>query len=260
MSRPSREDRALRRLAHRNAALIALDAEAGHFGVFSEGDRRRRPLARVDGATVARWRAEGVVQAQSGRPAAYVLSADGQARLRRMGGDDAAFADQHRVLERRTVAVSGGVAETATVNLAESPLVWLTRRGPGGRPFLAPRAFAAGERLRHDYEVAHRAPRVTMAWDAPPTAGGRRGPAAAPINDHGPARAAQRRVEAALAAVGPGLDRVLRAVCCDGQGLAAVEKAFGWPQRSGKVMVRLALDRLADHYGLADPEANRPAT
>lgn len=259
MSGDRAEVRALRRLAHGGAALIALDPHETQFGVFCDGDRRRRPLARVDAETVARWRAQGVVHADAGGARAFVLTADGRARLRRASAEGEAFANQHRLLEQRVVDVAAGKGTEAAVNLAESPLAWLARRGPDGRPFLTAREFAAGERLSHDHERAHWTPRVTMSWDATPSSGGRRGAAAPPIADHDAARAARRRLEAALAAAGPGLDQVLSAVCCERRGLAAIEKAFGWPQRSAKVMVKLALSRLADHYGIADPAPKRHA-
>ena len=41
-----------------------------------------------------------------------------------------------------------------------------------------------------------------------------------------------------------------------------LEKAAGWPQRSGKVILQIALQRLARHYGLLHDapvaEARRP--
>ena len=35
-----------------------------------------------------------------------------------------------------------------------------------------------------------------------------------------------------------------------GEGLPVAEKALGWPQRAGRIVLTLALDRLGDHYGL----------
>jgi hypothetical protein len=49
---------------------------------------------------------------------------------------------------------------------------------------------------------------------------------------------------------------VLIDVCCHLQGLEAAERAAGWPQRSGKIVLQLALSSLARHYGL---EAAAPA-
>jgi hypothetical protein len=58
-------------------------------------------------------------------------------------------------------------------------------------------------------------------------------------------------MEAALAEVGKGLSDVLWRVACAGEGLSDAERALGWPARAGKLVLGLALDRLADHYRLA---------
>ncbi|URW75159.1 DUF6456 domain-containing protein [Sphingomonas donggukensis] len=133
---------------------------------------------------------------------------------------------------------------SVTVNLAESPLSWLRARG-----HVDARQFEAGERLRADYETAQLGPRVTMRWDAAPSAGGRR---AAPdmLDPTLAGIAAKRRFDAAVAAAGPGLSDVLWRVVCAGEGLAAAEKSLGWPSRAGKLVLGLALDRLAGHYRL----------
>ncbi|WP_343520254.1 DUF6456 domain-containing protein [Sphingomonas sp.] len=130
-----------------------------------------------------------------------------------------------------------------TVNLAESPLSWLRARG-----LVDGRQFDAGERLRADYETAALGPRVTMRWDAAP-AGPRHGahdrldPTTAQI-------AAKRRFDAAVSAAGPGLSDILWRVICAGETVPTAEKALGWPTRAGRLVLTLALDRVADHYGL----------
>ena len=132
---------------------------------------------------------------------------------------------------------------SVTVNIAESPLGWLRSRG-----HVDARQFEAGERLRVDYERASLGPSVTMRWDSSPRvprgARGANDPTLAQI-------AAKRRFDAAMKAVGPGLTDVLWRVVCAGEGLAMTEKALGWPSRAGKLVLGIALDRLAGHYCLA---------
>ncbi|MDE2595911.1 MAG: hypothetical protein KGL44_03425 [Sphingomonadales bacterium] len=128
-----------------------------------------------------------------------------------------------------------------TVNLAESPLTWLHARG-----HLSDRQFDAGERLRADWERAQLGPSVTMRWDVVRVHGGL---------DHGLTGserqiAAKARFDGAEAAAGPGLSDVLWRVVCAGEALADAERGLGWPVRSGKLVLRLALDRVADFYRL----------
>jgi hypothetical protein len=133
-------------------------------------------------------------------------------------------------------------ARSVTVNLAESPLGWLRARG-----LVTVRQFDAGERLRADWETAQLPPRVTMRWDAPPASRVARG---AP--DHLDATAAQlaakRRFDAAVETVGPGLGDILWRIVCAGEGMRDAEQALGWPARAGRLVLGMALDRLADFY------------
>lgn len=141
---------------------------------------------------------------------------------------------------RITAAVPRGGGRRVAVNVAESPLSWLAARG-----LVTARQVEAGERLRGDYERAAIAPSVTMRWSAHVDGGAGQGldPTAAHL-------AAKRRFDAAIAGVGPGLCDVLWRVVCAGEGLPVAEKALGWPVRSGRLVLTMALDRLADHYRL----------
>ena len=144
--------------------------------------------------------------------------------------------------------------QQASINADESPIAWLRRRKDrNGEAMISQAQFDAGERLRADFWFAQMTPRTTTNWSVvSPTKRGRRygaGPSAvSEMTDN--AAAAGERVRRALAAVGPELAGVLIDVCCHLHGLEHAERAAGWPQRSGKIVLQLALTRLARHYGL----------
>lgn len=144
------------------------------------------------------------------------------------------------------VSFKGGrAARSVTVNLAESPLGWLYARGHVSR-----RQLDAGEVLRSDWERAQLAPRVTMTWDAAPVARSRGGAANLP-DLNGAQIDARRRFEGAVAEAGPGLADILWRVVCAGEGMRDAQSALGWPARAGKLVLGLALDRVADYYRIA---------
>ena len=141
---------------------------------------------------------------------------------------------------RRGGAAGGArAARTVTVNLAESPLVWLHARG-----HLSDRLLDAGEKLRADYERAQLSASVTMRWDPVRVkTTGERGLSATERQI-----AARQRFNGAIAAAGRGLEDILWRVVCAGEGLPEAEKTLGWPARSGKLVLRIALERVADFY------------
>jgi len=141
---------------------------------------------------------------------------------------------QGRVKPRRTV----------TVNLSESPLSWLHAHG-----HLSDRQLLAGEKLRGDYEAACLGPRTTMVWDPTPVSKTRRG-APSPSMPGERALHAKQRFDDAMAALGGDLSDIAWRVICAGEGVPVAEKAMGWPLRSGKLVLRIALDRLGTYYRL----------
>jgi hypothetical protein len=157
---------------------------------------------------------------------------------------------QPRLLSERSISSAdsstpdGRPARSVTVNMTESPLGWLLARG-----LVSQRQYDAGERLRTDWERAQLAPRVTMAWDAVPVARGRGGSAGAP-DLNGAQLDAKRRFHDAIASAGPGLADILWRVVCAGEGMRDAENALGWPARAGKLVLTLALDRVATYYGI----------
>ncbi|MGH6786641.1 MAG: DUF6456 domain-containing protein [Novosphingobium sp.] len=127
---------------------------------------------------------------------------------------------------------------SVTVNLAESPLTWLHARG-----HLSDVQFAAGEQLRADWERAQLAPEVTMRWDVVRAQGGAQG-----LHPTERQLAARRRFDGASEAAGPGLADILWRVVCAGESVTGAERALSWPARAGKLVLRLALDRVAAFY------------
>ena len=161
------------------------------------------------------------------------------------------FRRQHLNLAKQQIATEHGHAKV-TIDEAESPLAWLARRrGRDGRPLIAPEQFQAGERLRADFTRAHLMPRTTSNW-ASPIASGRRGAG----GDRSAAFtetmiAARQHVHQELDAAGPEFAGLLIDICCFLKGPDDIERDRAWPARSAKVVLLLALDRLARHYGYA---------
>lgn len=255
----------------RGAATGDLPAEASRLlARLGEPGAYARPDPLVEEALVTRRGGDGIsvgsgrFAAASGRALAaadlatwnaagtrLTISEAGRARLRREARPgDLDFADQHREL----AVVQGGAGPTLR-NAAENPLAWMVRRRDrDGAPLIDAAAFEAGERLRRDMTAAALLPRMGADLGAPRIdGGGPRDPASAA--DH--VIAARQRVRGALDAVGSDLSGLLIDLCGFLKGLERIEAERRWPARSAKVVARIALGRLAEHYGL-EREATGP--
>lgn len=158
-------------------------------------------------------------------------------------------ARQGRMLVERAIGRDGEsvrgnrkAVRSVTVNTLESPLGWLF-----SRKLVSRRQFDAGEKLRSDWERGGLSPQVTMQWNSAPV-GRHRGGSAAGIDLAAAQIDARRRFDGAVAAAGPGLSDILWRVVCSGEGMREAESALGWPARAGKLVLSLALDRVADYY------------
>ena len=158
--------------------------------------------------------------------------------LRRARLDHDAFAAQHRV--------SAVGSDGTELNLAESPLSRLAA-GIGGEAFLERHQVEAGERVRKLVERAQLQPRLTMTYSAARTAGTRQ-QAASDITDM--AAEARRSVAEIHRVLPRDCAGVVMDVCGLLKGLQDVERERGWPRRSAKLVLRIGLDHLAEHYGL----------
>lgn len=206
-------------------AVLAAAADMDRAVVLRDGEGEQERLAVLDRSVAEAFALrDWITCARPGRVARYTLSPEGRAMLRKLGAD---------VPRPRPAAAREGDEDGRFRPHPESPVSVLARRRDGdGRAFLTPRQVAAADRLHEDFVVAGLGPGDTP--DAPP-------PSARPAPAFG-------RLRAALDDLGPGLaDVALRCVCWQ-EGVETAEHKLGWSARSGKIVLRIALDRLVLHY------------
>jgi len=258
--------RVLRRLADPKAVLAAIDGTE-KFGLFSARNKWQRPVLQCAAAAVKAFQNKDyLVSVRADHPGAlageaprYCLSTVGEAFLRRVGSEHDPFGGQHRVMQSRVIEGAARSRRAVQVNVAETPLGWLrNRKDVDGKPLLTAAEYEAGERLREDFTKAGLTARVTADWSlAPGTAPKRGGGRAGQLEMTDMALAARQRFFKAMEAAGPGLSDVLIEVCCHLNGLEETERGLGWPKRSAKLVLKIALQRLADHYGLVPREGRQ---
>lgn len=210
----------------------------------------------VQASIVLHLQSEGAVGPERRGSGRLILADAGRALLRRLMAQASAengFQAQHQ--ELRTGSAEEAVIRGLSINDAESPLAWLRRRRHhDGSPMLDETRFIAGERLRADMTCAQMLPRVTSNWTSAVASTAR---GACMLDPTDGMVAARQRVNRALAAAGPDLAGVLIDVCGFLKGLSDVERERHWPARSGKVVLDIALGRLAAFYGLSQAAVGR---
>lgn len=231
--------RVFRGLDHEGAFLMP-DGKGGHCVV------RRTGKDKQTGATVAAplmdaFRARGWL-VRAGGANCFVLSNAGQGWIRRALAPDDAFAAQHQLRRRRRREIEGR-EQTVTLNEGESPLARLKARG-----LIDGVHFDAGEKLRVDFTLGGLTPRLGVDLSAPLLTGSRAAPSRQMLSDT--VLAAKQRFAQAMRAAGPGLNTLLFDVCCHLRGLEEAEAERAWPSRSARVVLAIALERLAQHYGM----------
>lgn len=258
--------RILRRLCETGALLVlASDMEkAVVLRPGANGEQTRTAV--VDRAVSIAFALRDWIQpVELGRLAKYRITTTGKSALkrlieeerqRRMADNRApAFAEgqtpfqaQHRDWGERKIEDDAGQRRTMRVNLSETPLATLARRkGADGNPFLSSDLVQTGERLREDFERSQMGPRIGQNWDRFLTGVDRGGLLSDSGIAEGP-REARKRVSDAMDVLGPGLSDIVLRVCCFLEGLESAEKRLGWSARSGKIVLKIGLQRLQQHY------------
>jgi hypothetical protein len=239
--------RVLRKLMAREAVLALLPGGES-YALMPGGRNGMKPALCVSAEIVEVFRRRDWVAPSAGEGETLAITDAGLGWVKRAFAGEDAFAAQHRMDSLRAVSTPDGSAQTLTVNDGESPIGWLFhRKGLDGRTLITEWQFRAGERLRADFTLAQLAPRLGVDFSAP-VVSGRRGAKSGNLPET--VLAAKQRFSRALGAVGPGLSDLLFDVCCHLKGLEAAEKGKGWPRRSARIVLRIALDRLAAHYGM----------
>jgi hypothetical protein len=227
-------------------AHLQLD-ENGRYGVVARARAARHAKTKLDASLAAAMRAKGWLAAEDG--GRLVLTEAGEGWYARAVAASDPFAAQHQLRRSGIISDEQGRERRVVVNAAESPLTWMCQRKLIGEV-----QCQAGERLRRDYTLAQLSPRLGVDLSAP-VVFGRRAQKTELLSDT--VLAAKQRFAAAMRAAGPGLADILFDICCHLSGLEESERARGWPRASAKVVLKIALDRLAQHYGMVF--APRPA-
>ncbi|MEL6168426.1 MAG: DUF6456 domain-containing protein [Pseudomonadota bacterium] len=247
--------RTLRRLTEPKSCLaVAADMENAVVVREDADGRTVRTAILSRSAAEAMALNEWITCITEGRIARYQITPSGRNELaRRIERANAATAHGASLMlgtndlsEREVGREAPTRRERVRANLAESPLAALARRREkDGTLFLTPEQVAAGERFREDVELSQTGTGAVTDWD-----GFLAGESASPEKGEpqGPAAGAQSRVRLALKDLGPGLGDVTLRCCGHLEGLEATEKRMGWSARSGKIVLRIALDRLRRHY------------
>jgi hypothetical protein len=251
--------RALRRLCETGAILVVAPAMDKAVIVREMEGKEPTRIGIVDKPVAEAMALKGWIQlGRAGRVSRYAITRAGREALDHLLSDvedeeeeeqaqAAGFAEAPSGFSHASPSMVMHGTKRKRYGISETPLVGLARRkGPDGQPFLPDDLVRAGERLREDFELAQMEPQIAQNWDHFLTAG---------VTAHGSAgakalkgSAARLRVTEALRDLGPGLGDVALRCCCYLEGLERIEKRMGWSARSGKIVLRIALQRLKRHY------------
>ncbi|MEJ6401817.1 DUF6456 domain-containing protein [Yoonia sp. 2307UL14-13] len=247
--------RVLRRLCEPGAVLaVAREMETAVIvRETGEGDQMRTAMVDREIAQAMALKDWINCADPEARVARYFITNTGRSALRRLTAEDenraSGFSEKPIVQGGDTawniVEIDGGARPPVRYFSSESPLVGLARRRDrDGQRFLSRELVAAGERLREDFELAQVGTKPVADWYVFTTG------ADVDLPTEGPkgSIAARDRVRQALTDLGPGLGDIVLRCCCFLEGLEQTEKTMGWSARSGKIVLRIALQRLQRHY------------
>jgi hypothetical protein len=223
-------------LEPKNAVLVMSEnvEMAGIFLISSESEPQK--LGLVPRAHAQSMIASGALHCVSaGRLSRYVLASNLQPQNECAEAPQAFQTCPNPAIE--TEPVFKGSPETPLMTLAR-------RRNKDGTYFLTRALVAAGNRFHDDFEIAQ-----TVRPDGFSHEDWLRCASGAALS--GGSEKQQlliERVAATLRDLGPELSDISLRCCCYLDGLELSEQSLGWSARSGKVVLRIALQRLKRYY------------
>jgi len=253
--------RVLRALLEPDTLLVIADGVDDAVVVHNSGDGRpvRRAILTRDVAEALALK-EFIAGTVAGRIARYTITPQGRGEVRRLMAETESRraaarsqADDTDMIDAGEAFLSADTGRRSRKRSAgaESPLSVLARRKRGaGGAWLTPELVAAGMRFRETWEIAQLGGELTRDWNklvaGRVSAGGRHANAAG--------KGATRRLEAeeglsaAIRALGPDMAETVIMAVCQEQGMEDIENRLEYPARSGKIVLRIALNTLARHY------------
>lgn len=238
--------RILRRLNEAQTVLaVARDMEMGVVvREMADGSPERLAVVACDIAQAMALKDWIACADPAARIIRYRITAAGRQELRRAIQSGPATPEEAPALFGNSTGAGDRTLRHMRSLLGDSPVTALARRRMrNGEPYLSRVLVTTGERLREDFELSQSGPRPALDFERFLTLA-RETPAGLPAG----AAEARARLVAALTALGPGLGDAALRCCCFLEGLETVEEQMGWSARSGKVVLRIALDHLQRHY------------
>lgn len=252
--------RILRALMQPGAVLAVVPEVETAVVVLESADGRPRQVVKVASQIAQAMALQNWITCRpKGRVSRYYITAGGRSALNRFLAESetrkAGFAEAPAVFQRAGKRTSGADIRTVTSGRrtrraagAESPLqVLARRRDKNGQTYLSPDLVEIGERLRMDFELSAMESKIGPNWDSIMQASDSTAKPSGQGPDLRPMEA-RERLKKALRFLGPELGDIALITCCHQQGMEYAEKRLTMPARSGKFVLRIALNMLARHY------------
>ncbi|MEP6342504.1 MAG: DUF6456 domain-containing protein [Maricaulaceae bacterium] len=210
---------------------------------YAAGDRRRRPMIWIDSQDVQNLYQNGhLKKVNKGYAFTYVAERaliEGRWSLM----DDGKFKEG----ETREVYIPQGVKRSVRRRNAHHILRRLSKeRGPNNTPFLSAAEVQAGELFQRDYNSFYGGGNITQSTESVRVDRTRQNTVE---RDMVRSLDSGRAYKAAVDVLGPSLDQAAFIICGEGKSLDQLEREQSWSRGSGRMILKLALQRLTLHYG-----------